>query len=122
MDRHSPQVDDRTLAPDFLTVHEAALVLRIGRTTAYEMVNKFLAGNTDEGLPARRVGRQLRVPRAALERWHGGPITWPPPAARIDEPLEATGTDPLTFARPLDTPLRRSSRPATWSQLELLAD
>lgn len=57
MDRHSPQVDDRTLAPDFLTVHEAALVLRIGRTTAYEMVNKFLAGNTTP-----RSGEDRQVP------------------------------------------------------------
>ena len=67
--------DDR--APDFLTVEEAAAVLRIGRSKAYELAREYLATDGASGLPVIRLGRQLRVPRALLERWMGGPITWP---------------------------------------------
>lgn len=50
--------------PFTLTVEEAADVLRVGRTAAYEAVR---AGQ----VPAIRVGRKLRVPRAALLRLLG---------------------------------------------------
>lgn len=61
--------------PDFLTVEEAAAVLRIGRTGAYELARQFIRTDGGAGLPVIRIGKQLRVPRAALERWHGGPLT-----------------------------------------------
>ena len=67
--------DDR--APDFLTVEEAAAVLRIGRSKAYELAREYLATDGASGMPVIRLGKQLRVPRALLERWMGGPITWP---------------------------------------------
>jgi excisionase family DNA binding protein len=54
--------------PDFLTVEEAAAVLRIGRTSAYLLAQRWRFSGGDTGLPVVRVGRQLRVPRAALER------------------------------------------------------
>lgn len=63
--------------PDFLTVEEAARILRIGRTTAYEQTRRFEDTNGLEGIPVIRVGRLMRVPRAALERWHGGPLSNP---------------------------------------------
>jgi Helix-turn-helix domain len=63
--------------PDFLTVDEAALVLRIGRTSAYALAREFLTTGGLSGLPVLRVGRQLRVPRCRLEQLLGGPITWP---------------------------------------------
>ena len=50
--------------PAVLTVEEAAAVLRIGRTSAYDAARRG-------DLPTVRVGRQLRVPRLALERMLG---------------------------------------------------
>ena len=47
--------------PKVLTVTEAANLLRIGRSTAYEAANRYLAGDPD-GLPVIRIGRCLRVP------------------------------------------------------------
>ena len=67
--------------PDFLTIEEAAHVLRIGRSAAYELAREFLATNGAAGLPVVRIGRQLRVPRARLEQLSGGPLTMPPPPA-----------------------------------------
>ena len=61
--------------PDFLTVEEAARVLRIGRTAAYEQTKRFEETEGQEGIPVIRVGRLMRVPRAALERWSGGPLS-----------------------------------------------
>lgn len=47
--------------PDFLTVPEAAAWLRIGRNQAYQAI-------TRGEIPAIRLGRSVRVPRAALLR------------------------------------------------------
>lgn len=44
-----------------LTVEEAAKLLRIGRTAAYEAVKRG-------EIPSVQIGRSLRIPRAALER------------------------------------------------------
>ena len=47
---------------DFLTVAEAAELLRIAERTAYKLVR--------EGrLPAVKVGNQWRIERSALEAW-----------------------------------------------------
>jgi Helix-turn-helix domain len=65
--------------PDFLTVEEAARILRIGRTAAYRLARLYLAtGGAHNLLPVVRCGKQLRVPRCKLEEMLGGPITWPP--------------------------------------------
>ena len=61
--------------PDFLTVEEAARVLRIGRTAAYGLARLWRDTSGREGLPVVSVGRLLRVPRAALEELAGGAIT-----------------------------------------------
>ena len=82
--------------PDLLTIEEVASVLRIGRTTAYEIANRDLATGGGEGLGVVRVGRLLRVRRSALEALVGGPLTM-------------VGTDPDS---PSDLPLSRS-----WSSL-----
>ena len=54
--------------PVVLTVEEAARVLRIGRSAAYEQARRYLATGGAEGLPVIRFGRRMRVPRQALSR------------------------------------------------------
>ena len=62
--------------PDFLTVEQAAAVIGIGRTCAYQLARR--AADLGEGIfPAVRFGKQLRVPRRKLEDLTGGPITIP---------------------------------------------
>ena len=61
-----------------LTVEEAASVLRIGRSLAYQLAAEYLATGGTVGMPVIRVGGCLRVPRWALLElavcagWHGG--------------------------------------------------
>ena len=70
-------------APDLLTVEEAADVLRIGRTKAYELARRYLVTGGAEGLPVVRVGHLLRVPRQALlEQFIGGADHLADPARR----------------------------------------
>lgn len=49
-----------------LTVDEAAYVLRIGRSLAYQMANEYLATGGVAGMPVVRIGTCFRVPRWAL--------------------------------------------------------
>jgi excisionase family DNA binding protein len=65
---HPPSESDSTetatdaeIVRQTLTVEEAAQILGIGRTLAFEMARRG-------DLPALRLGRRLVVPRAALER------------------------------------------------------
>lgn len=53
------------------TVTEAAEVLGIGRSTAYEEARRFLETDGRVGLPCVRMGRRILVPHAALERFLG---------------------------------------------------
>jgi excisionase family DNA binding protein len=69
--------------PDFLTVEEAAEILRIGRTAAYEQTRRYEETGGEAGIPVIRVGRLMRVPRMALERWLGGPLTRPEPGSQL---------------------------------------
>jgi hypothetical protein len=55
--------------PVLLTVEEAAGVVRIGRTLAYDMVGRYEASGGTDGLPAIRVSSCLRVPKWALAEW-----------------------------------------------------
>jgi hypothetical protein len=54
--------------PEFLTVEETARVLRISRTSAYLLAQRWRHSKGQSGLPVQRLGRVLRVPRSALER------------------------------------------------------
>ncbi len=76
-----------TVPPNFLTVEEAGAVLRFSRGKAYELAREFLATGGAIGMPVIRLGRQLRVPRAMLEQWIGGPITWPIPPTHPTQPV-----------------------------------
>lgn len=105
------RVDGGT-APDLLTVEEAAAVLRIGRTSAYELARRGLATDGADGLPVQRIGGLLRVSRYRLEAMIGGPITWPPPSqARpaVDQPGPAVTVVPMPTSR---APRKRRSTPA----------
>ena len=55
--------------PDMLRVEEAAAVLRISRSRAYEEVAAFQHTGGAAGLPSIRIGRSLRVPKRALLAW-----------------------------------------------------
>ena len=105
--------------PDLLTVEEAAAVLRIGRTAAYRLVREYLSSNGATGIPAVRYGKQVRVPRALLERDLGGPITWPIVEAPRSTPSAVAARAPSRQSAP-STPRRRRLRPV--EQLSLLGD
>ena len=57
--------------PIALTVAEAAAVLRISRTTLYELIRRWHATGGAEGLRAVRLGRSLRVRRIAILEFLG---------------------------------------------------
>lgn len=63
--RESPD-DEWGDLPMMLKVEEAAAVLRIARSTAYELATTYLDSGGAAGLPVLRVGSVLRVPRFAL--------------------------------------------------------
>ena len=66
----SDQVDDEwTELPMLLNVEEAARVLRIGRSKAYEMTTLYVTSGGTQGLPVLRMGDVLRVPRFALREY-----------------------------------------------------
>jgi hypothetical protein len=76
--------------PDFFTVEEAAKVLRLGRTAAYEATRRWRATGGADGLPVVKIGGALRVPRHQLELLAGGPINGPgddspPPTTSMTE-------------------------------------
>ena len=52
--------------PLLYTVEEAAALLRISRTLAYEMAGQYVASCGQAGLPVIRLRKRLRVPRWAL--------------------------------------------------------
>lgn len=89
--------------PDLLTVEEAAAVLRIGRTSAYELARQWLATNGADGLPVQRIGGLLRVSRYRLEELIGGPVTWPPPVPARKQRAEPAVVTAITAA-PAATP------------------
>ena len=75
--------------PDFLTVEQAAAVIGIGRTCAYQLARR--AADLGEGtFPAVRFGKQLRVPRRKLEELTGGPITIPADTDHTTNPDSST--------------------------------
>lgn len=66
--------------PEMLRVVEAASLLRISRSRAYEEVNLFQSSAGEAGIPSIRIGWSLRVPTRALLRW-------------IDDQLGPKGSD-----------------------------
>ncbi len=58
----------RTGESAFLRVREAAVILGISNSAAYELANVWLATDGRTGLPAVRMGRRILIPRAAINR------------------------------------------------------
>jgi hypothetical protein len=91
-----------TAVPDFFTLPEAGRILRIGRNSAYRLAAEYERTGGESGLPFVRLGKLKRVPRVALEKLHGGPITWP-----LDDEhqpaLTVQCTACATFSRPTGT-------------------
>jgi excisionase family DNA binding protein len=72
--------------PVFYTVEEAAVLLRVGRTTAYRLVKLFVTSGGADGIPAVVIGGQYRVPRVRLEALAGGAVR----VARAEEADQQT--------------------------------
>ena len=58
----SPTFEEGSVGATLLRAEEVGRVLRIGRTKTFELL-----GSGD--LPVVRIGRVVRVPKAALNRW-----------------------------------------------------
>lgn len=100
---------------------EAAAVLRIGRTLAYQLASRYLAGEAG-GIPVVRLGGCLRVPLSALTELVGhGRLASPATLdASVAAALDALLDEP--FVRSASTPSGRRSRLAEpgITQLSLL--
>lgn len=100
--------------PDFLTVEEAARVLRIGRTSAYLLAQRWCHTGGRDGLPVVRVGRLLRVPRRALEQLAGGELDPPRPGALVPHASELVQPHPDAPSLPAtDEAAAPAARPRT---------
>jgi len=61
--------------PLVLTVAEAAVVLRVSRTTAYKLAEEWRASGGRSGLPVVKLGRRLVVRRVDLATLLEGPAS-----------------------------------------------
>jgi hypothetical protein len=92
----------------FFTIEEAARVLRIGRTAAYQGAKRYRETAGAEGLPVVVICGSLRVPGGWLEEMAGGPID-------VDDlaTLVASSDDPRaeTPSTPSSAPRSRALKP-----------
>ncbi len=65
MDEENNVIDD---LPQFMTVEQAATVLQLGRSKAYDLTVEWERTEGRSGLPFAWIGCQKRVPREAIER------------------------------------------------------
>ncbi len=77
--------------PDFLTIDEAARILRIGRTAGYQQGRLYLDTDGREGLPVQKVGGLYRVPRAQFEERYGIRVTVIPVRHKRPGPMSKKG-------------------------------
>ncbi len=109
--------------PDFLTIGEAARVLRIGRTKAYAMGQEWRITNGDSGIKVCELGGQLRVPKAWLEEQLEAPVLFvpqPPERAKRNghtlkpaptpEAVDPTTAPPPTHEQPKKGASKRQPR------------
>ena len=57
-----------TIGSSFLTVEEAASILRISRSAAYQLTRNWMLTDGAAGLPCVRLGRSVRVPTAVIQQ------------------------------------------------------
>lgn len=95
--------------PPLLSVGEAARLLGAGRSTLYAAIH---SGHSS--VPVVRVGRQWRVPLAAVERILEGIEVAGSGIGRHDEIQEVAGSPPTTCAS-CGAAVASSKRP-TWSE------
>ena len=62
----SEPIDEWDALPMTLTVKDAARVLQIGRSKAYELTTLYASSGGTQGLPCLRLGDLLRIPKFAL--------------------------------------------------------
>ncbi len=86
-----------------LTIEEAGVLLRIGRTKAYAMAREWRETDGRSGLPVIDLGHVLRVPRRALEEMIGAELTEIDSPNRVEETKQAV--------EPAEPPRRRTSEP-----------
>ena len=97
--------------PVLLTVEEAGVLLRIGRTKAYAMAREWRETDGRSGLPVVDLGHVLRVPRRALEELIGAELTDVDTASAAEAP-----TSPVSLSEPskrLPTEISEATPPTT---------
>ena len=65
----SEPIDEWSELPIMLTVEDAARVLRVSRSKAYEMAKQYTTTGGTTGLACLRLGDLLRVPKFALHEY-----------------------------------------------------
>jgi hypothetical protein len=96
--------------PVLLTVEEAGVLLRIGRTKAYALAREWRETDGRSGLPVIDLGHVLRVPRQALEELIGADLATVTLESRVDE-------EPA-MALPAGKPTHDKARPDVQEQTE----
>lgn len=74
-DRAPSEIASLEGLPLVLTVSEAAVVLRVSRTTAYKLAEDWRATGGRTGLPVIKLGRRLVVRRVDLAALVEGPAS-----------------------------------------------
>lgn len=74
-DKAQSEIASMEALPLVLTVSEAAVVLRVSRTTAYKLAEEWRATGGRTGLPVIRLGRRLVVRRVDLATLVEGPAS-----------------------------------------------
>lgn len=101
----------------FLTIGEAASMLRVGRTKAYAMAKQWRDTGGQRGLPVVDFGDVLRVPLHALEKVVDDALAESLTAATTPEPDEGPAVEPTPM--PSKPARSRRHRPAPPDQAAL---
>lgn len=110
-----------------LSVEEAAGLLGVGRTKAYDMTREWRATGGESGLPVIDCGNTLRVPLYPLADLLGAEVShllgllrdaMLPAPTTAPEPPVAPALEPVSAATPKATRTRRKPAP-TDNQLDL---
>ena len=102
--------------PVLLTVEEAGVLLRIGRTKAYAMAREWRETGGRSGLPVVDLGHVLRVPRRALEELIGAELTDFHSPNRAEENKETVPPAETEKPRTSDSTVTTPARPSPTSQ------